>query len=83
MSRYYMFDRVLSTPMIMSKNIKNESKKEQPQKQHYVQHRELVSLLFRFPKPTLLSFFSNSYRIKKVQSFLLLLLKNVCQSLNF
>ena len=35
----------------------NEKKKTQPQKGHYAQHREFVSLLFRFPKHKLLSFY--------------------------
>ena len=40
-----MFDMVLNTPMIKSKILKmDEKKKNTTKKQHYAQHRELVSL---------------------------------------
>ena len=39
----------------------NETKKTQPQKQHYAQDHELISLLFSFSKQKFFSFYSNGY----------------------
>ena len=40
---------------------KQNKTKETKTKKHYAQHRELNIILFRFSKPTLLSFYSNVF----------------------
>ena len=40
-------------------------KKTQTQKQHYAHHRELISLLFRFPKHKLFSLYLNGCENEK------------------
>ena len=60
----------------------NERKKTQTQKQHYAQHRELISLLFRFPKQTLW-YKQMAVKMRRNEAFLLLLLKMFANSLNF
>ena len=61
----------------------NKKKKTQPQKGHYDQHRELVSLLFRFPKHKLLSLnIRMVVKMKKESSFSFVEKEFVCQVLN-
>ena len=46
----------------LQKNPQKQNKtKETKTKKHYAQHRELNIILFRFSKPTLLSFYSNVF----------------------
>ena len=60
----------------------NKKKKTQPQKGQYDQHRELVSLLFRFPKHKLLSLnIRMVVKMKKESSFSFVEKELVCHVL--
>ena len=66
----------------MLKNFKNEQKtKSKTKKRPYNQHRELVSLLFRYPKIHFCrTIILNDCKVKKNQ-FTLLLGNNICKGL--
>ena len=64
-----MLDMVLHTPLIILKMKMNKKWKTQSQKRHDTQHRELVSILFRFPKHKLLSLCLKSVKMKNQSSY--------------
>lgn len=64
-----MLDMVLHTPLIILKMKMNKKWKTQSQKRHETQHRELVSISFRFPKHKLLSLCLKSVKMKNQSSY--------------
>ena len=64
-----MLDMVLHTLLIILKMKMNKKWKTQSQKRHDTQHRELVSILFRFPKHKLLSLCLKSVKMKNQSSY--------------